>query len=84
MEPGTADAQANAFLQLWFNNVAFRNGVYAAANEQGTLHCLASVFGRLQLSRRPVVDPGPLIEALRLNKGDQQDAAECVANSPTA
>lgn len=58
--------------------------MYEAAGEQGTLHCLASVFGRLQISRRPVVDPGPLIEALRLNKGDQQDAAEYVVYASIA
>lgn len=40
------------------------------------LRHLAQIFAMLQVSQREVVDPGPLIEALRLNKGDQQDAAE--------
>ncbi|WOO83634.1 Ubiquitin carboxyl-terminal hydrolase 48 [Vanrija pseudolonga] len=123
-----ATCYANAFLQVWFHNVAFRNGVYAAVGTasalQGTrksngshkangpsgsaspsssassttigggsgsevgrsnttppvplspLHHLANIFAMMHYSNKPVVDPGALIEALRLNKGDQQDAAE--------
>ncbi|WVQ80125.1 hypothetical protein IAT38_002226 [Cryptococcus sp. DSM 104549] len=40
------------------------------------LYHLALVFAMLGYSDRKVVDPMGLIEALRLNKGDQQDAAE--------
>lgn len=62
---------------MWFNNVAFRNGVYEAVGEQvNHLYHLANIFAMMQESRRPVADPGALIEALRLNKGNQQDAAE--------
>ncbi|WWD17001.1 hypothetical protein CI109_101437 [Kwoniella shandongensis] len=52
-----ATCYANAFLQLWFHNVAFRNAVYSCVTSE-------------------VVDPMGLIDALRLNRGDQQDAAE--------
>ncbi|KAL1405904.1 hypothetical protein Q8F55_007584 [Vanrija albida] len=118
-----ATCYANAFLQVWFHNVAFRNGVYAAvgnaqapngslkvngASTNGAprstspssstssatiagsdagsrspptarlspLHHLANIFAMMHFSNKAVVDPGALIEALRLNKGDQQDAAE--------
>jgi hypothetical protein len=51
--------------------------VYEAANSTANaLFHLANIFGMLQHSQRHVVDPGALIEALRLNKGYQQDAAE--------
>ncbi|WWC94448.1 hypothetical protein V866_001294 [Kwoniella sp. B9012] len=72
-----ATCYANAFLQLWFHNVAFRNGVYECVTTESTpLFHLAMVFGMLQHSNRQVVDPMGLIEALRLEKGNQQDAAE--------
>ncbi|KAK8864689.1 hypothetical protein IAR55_001941 [Kwoniella newhampshirensis] len=57
-----ATCYANAFLQLWYHNIAFRNAVYS---------CVTSEY-----SERKVVDPMGLIDALRLSKGDQQDAAE--------
>nr|XP_019046681.1 hypothetical protein I302_05431 [Kwoniella bestiolae CBS 10118]OCF25611.1 hypothetical protein I302_05431 [Kwoniella bestiolae CBS 10118] len=72
-----ATCYANAFLQLWYHNVAFRNGVYDCVTTESTpLYHLAMVFGMLQHSNRQVVDPMGLIEALRLEKGNQQDAAE--------
>ncbi|WVF71134.1 hypothetical protein IAT40_005931 [Kwoniella sp. CBS 6097] len=72
-----ATCYANAFLQLWFHNVSFRNGVYDCVLSESTpLYHLASVFAMLQYSERAVVDPSFLIEALRLDKGDQQDAGE--------
>ncbi|WWC62222.1 uncharacterized protein I303_104817 [Kwoniella dejecticola CBS 10117] len=72
-----ATCYANAFLQLWYHNVAFRNGVYNCVTSDTTpLYQLAMVFGMLQHSNRQIVDPMGLIEALRLEKGNQQDAAE--------
>ncbi|ODN97958.1 hypothetical protein I350_07595 [Cryptococcus amylolentus CBS 6273] len=82
-----ATCYANAFLQLWFHDVPFRNAVYACATSetqvdvktrpQNTpLFQLALIFGMLEHSEKKVVDPMGLIDALRLNKGDQQDAAE--------
>lgn len=62
---------------MWFNNVAFRNGVYSVVGDKVTpLYHLANIFAMLQESKRQVVDPGALIDALKLNKGNQQDAAE--------
>ncbi|WVR06745.1 hypothetical protein IAU60_003780 [Kwoniella sp. DSM 27419] len=57
-----ATCYANAFLQLWYHNVSFRNGVY---------DCVTT-----EHSDKTVVNPIGLIEALRLGKGEQQDAAE--------
>ncbi|WVQ99731.1 hypothetical protein IAU59_006873 [Kwoniella sp. CBS 9459] len=72
-----ATCYANAFLQLWFHNVSFRNGVYDCVTSESTkLYHLASIFAMLQYSDRAVVDPSFLIEALRLDKGEQQDAGE--------
>ncbi|KAL7425154.1 hypothetical protein Q5752_000842 [Cryptotrichosporon argae] len=74
-----ATCYANAFLQVWYHNVAFRNGVYAcvaASSPTSPLYHLASIFAALQHGKRKVVDPGVLIDALQLKKGDQQDAAE--------
>ena len=69
--------QANAFLQLWFYNVAFRNAIYASSPVEGSpLFHLAYIFASLQYTQRSYVDPAVLIEALRLDKGDQQDAGE--------
>ncbi|ORY26328.1 hypothetical protein BCR39DRAFT_541321 [Naematelia encephala] len=72
-----ATCYAAAFLQLWFHNIPFRNGVYRCVTAEGTpLYHLALVFAQLQFSEKSIVDPMGLIEALRLNTGDQQDAAE--------
>jgi ubiquitin carboxyl-terminal hydrolase 48 len=72
-----ATCYANAFLQVWFHNVSFRNGVFEAVGDRvNPLFHLAKIFAAMRYTRRPVVDPGALIEALRLNKGAQQDAAE--------
>ncbi|KLT43767.1 hypothetical protein CC85DRAFT_284275 [Cutaneotrichosporon oleaginosum] len=72
-----ATCYANAFLQVWFHNVSFRNGVFEAVGDRvNPLFHLAKIFAAMRYTRRSVVDPGALIEALRLNKGAQQDAAE--------
>jgi ubiquitin carboxyl-terminal hydrolase 48 len=34
----SADVQANAFLQVWYRNIVFRNGVYKAAQTAVSLH----------------------------------------------
>lgn len=72
-----ANPQANAFLQVWFYDLSFRNGVYGAVSDKvNPLRHLANIFAMLEYSKRKVVDPGALIEALQLAKGNQQDAAE--------
>ncbi|KAK4687825.1 hypothetical protein P7C73_g2281, partial [Tremellales sp. Uapishka_1] len=72
-----ATCYANAFLQIWFHNIAFRNGVYACrSSEDKPLFHLALVFASLQYTEKQIVDPTGLVEVLKLNKSDQQDAAE--------
>ncbi|WVQ77862.1 hypothetical protein IAR50_007560 [Cryptococcus sp. DSM 104548] len=72
-----ATCYANAFLQLWFHDIPFRNAVYACVTSENTpLFQLALIFAMLEHSEKKVVDPMGLIDALRLNAGDQQDAAE--------
>ncbi|GMK59688.1 hypothetical protein CspeluHIS016_0802940 [Cutaneotrichosporon spelunceum] len=72
-----ATCYANAFLQVWFHNVSFRNGVFEAVGDRvNPLFYLAKIFAAMRYTLRQVVDPGALIEALRLDKGAQQDAAE--------
>jgi ubiquitin carboxyl-terminal hydrolase 48 len=72
-----SEHQANAFLQLWFHNVPFRNAIYACAPIPGSpLFHLAHIFASLQHTEERFIDPMALIESLRLNKGEQQDAAE--------
>ncbi|KIR98682.1 hypothetical protein L804_04261 [Cryptococcus deuterogattii 2001/935-1] len=72
-----ATCYANAFLQLWFHNIPFRNAVYACVTTETTpLYQLALIFTKLEYSEKSVIDPMGLIDALRLNAGDQQDAAE--------
>ncbi|BEI93443.1 uncharacterized protein CcaverHIS019_0510710 [Cutaneotrichosporon cavernicola] len=72
-----ATCYANAFLQVWFHNVSFRNGVFEAVGDRvNPLFHLAMIFAAMRYTCRQVVDPGALIEALRLDKGAQQDAAE--------
>jgi ubiquitin carboxyl-terminal hydrolase 48 len=69
--------QANAFLQLWFHNIPFRNAIYACDPIEGSpLFHLAHIFTSLEFTQKPFVDPRGLIESLRLNTGEQQDAAE--------
>lgn len=47
--------------------------------EQTTpLYQLALIFAKLEYSEKSVVDPMGLIDSLRLNTGDQQDAAEYI------
>ncbi|EIW65966.1 hypothetical protein TREMEDRAFT_11865, partial [Tremella mesenterica DSM 1558] len=74
-----ATCYANAFLQVWYYDIPFRRAVYASVTEEDTttpLYHLAQVFASLQLSKRPYIDPSPLVEVLQLDKADQQDAAE--------
>jgi len=47
-----------------------------AAPEDDPLQHLKGVFGRLQCGRQPAVDPSPLVRALGLPPGEQQDVGE--------
>ncbi|CAH8442177.1 unnamed protein product [Heterobilharzia americana] len=69
----------NAFLQLYFRFKELRKAIYNVApqaDETGIIHQLQLIFSQLQLSNSGVVDPGGLIEALRLCNTEQQDAPE--------
>ncbi|XP_067929195.1 ubiquitin carboxyl-terminal hydrolase 48-like isoform X2 [Watersipora subatra] len=74
-----ATCYVNAFLQLWYHNLAFRNAVFEWNQLQGTdgiVEALQYIFGLLEYSHRSCVDPSPLIEMLGLDASLQQDAQE--------
>ncbi|VDP20692.1 unnamed protein product [Schistosoma margrebowiei] len=69
----------NAFLQLYFRFKELRKAIYdipSQADETGIIHQLQLIFSQLQLNNSGIVDPGGLIEALRLCDTEQQDAPE--------
>ncbi|KAI0032221.1 cysteine proteinase [Vararia minispora EC-137] len=79
-----ATCYANAYLQVWFQDVEFRNGVYRCLPTQDQGHAfedspvfqLQTVFAALQGSKRKVFNPVKLVESLRLRTSEQQDAQE--------
>ncbi|GAA5896255.1 hypothetical protein JCM8208_001826 [Rhodotorula glutinis] len=77
-----ATCYANSFLQVWYRDVKFREGVYSClppANgnvEASPLFQLQVLFAFLQSSEQAVYDPDPLVEALKIKRTEQQDAQE--------
>jgi ubiquitin carboxyl-terminal hydrolase 48 len=72
-----ADVKANAFLQLWFHIIPFRNGLNSCVIKPNTkIFHLVRVLAALQYSKKKVVDPSGLVKALKLQTDDQQDAGE--------
>ncbi|KAL8293185.1 hypothetical protein RQP46_000879 [Phenoliferia psychrophenolica] len=77
-----ATCYVNSYLQVWFQDVTFRSGVYAClppANgdvESSPLFQLQVLFTFLQSSKQAVYDPEALVTALKLDKTEQQDSAE--------
>ncbi|EGO18657.1 hypothetical protein SERLADRAFT_418842 [Serpula lacrymans var. lacrymans S7.9] len=79
-----ATCYANAFLQVWFRDLAFRSGVYQCQPSQDTEHeyedspifQLQVTFTALQESKQRVFNPSKLVESLRLSTSEQQDAQE--------
>ncbi|GAA6004527.1 hypothetical protein JCM10207_000918 [Rhodosporidiobolus poonsookiae] len=77
-----ATCYANSFLQVWFRDPRFRSGVYSClppqnGNVKGSpVFQLQALFAFLQNSKQAVYDPSPLIESLRLDTTEQQDAQE--------
>lgn len=79
-----ATCYANAFLQVWFRDLAFRNGVYQCRPiqddkkkfEDSPIFQLQVTFAALQESKQRVYDPGKLAESLKLSTSEQQDAQE--------
>ncbi|KAH7340859.1 hypothetical protein B0J17DRAFT_653080 [Rhizoctonia solani] len=81
-----ATCYANAFLQVWFQDIAFRAGVYSCVPELSLLpgksvedspiYQLQMTFGALQHSNERAFNPVKLVECLGIRTGEQQDAQE--------
>ncbi len=82
-----ATCYANAFLQVWFQDLAFRSAVYKCQPsesssggkfEESPIFQLQATFGALQESNQYVYNPVKLVESLQLKTSIQQDAQELV------
>ncbi|CUA74929.1 ubiquitin carboxyl-terminal hydrolase 48 [Rhizoctonia solani] len=81
-----ATCYANAFLQVWFQDIAFRAGVYTCVPElsllpgkgveESPIYQLQMTFGALQHSNEKAFNPVKLVECLGIRAGEQQDAQE--------
>ncbi|GAA5957689.1 hypothetical protein JCM3765_001482 [Sporobolomyces pararoseus] len=77
-----ATCYVNSFLQVWYRDTRFRAGVYSCeppANghvESSPLYQLQVLFSFLQTSKQAIYDPTPLVNSLKLDQAEQQDAQE--------
>ncbi|KAH9173623.1 cysteine proteinase [Lactarius sanguifluus] len=79
-----ATCYANAYIQVWFQDICFRNGVYQclpAHDKDRTLDDspifqLQTTFAALQESHLSVFNPEKLVSSLHLRANEQQDAQE--------
>ncbi|KAJ7444900.1 hypothetical protein FB451DRAFT_1343700 [Mycena latifolia] len=79
-----ATCYANASLQVWFRDMAFRSGVYncqpteesAEKFRDSPTFQLQVTFAALQESTQSVFNPTKLVESLELRTTEQQDAQE--------
>ncbi|SJL00507.1 uncharacterized protein ARMOST_03820 [Armillaria ostoyae] len=79
-----ATCYANASLQVWFRDLAFRKGVYECRPAEGSkdkfkespIFQLQVTFAALQESTQTVFNPVKLVESLQLRTSEQQDAQE--------
>ncbi|KAI0044824.1 cysteine proteinase [Auriscalpium vulgare] len=79
-----ATCYANAYIQVWFQDIPFRNGVYQCQPSQDKDHSfeespifqLQATFAALQESKTKVFNPVKLVESLKLRTNEQQDAQE--------
>ncbi|THH17534.1 hypothetical protein EW146_g3292 [Bondarzewia mesenterica] len=79
-----ATCYANAYIQVWFQDLAFRNGVYRCqpsqdkenAFEESPIFQLQATFAALQAGKKRVFNPTKLVESLKLRANEQQDAQE--------
>ncbi|KAJ7510074.1 cysteine proteinase [Mycena galericulata] len=79
-----ATCYANASLQVWFRDMAFRSGVYncqpteesAEKFKDSPTFQLQVTFAALQESTQSVFNPTKLVESLELRTTEQQDAQE--------
>ncbi|KAG8853524.1 hypothetical protein FRB96_008126 [Tulasnella sp. 330] len=79
-----ATCYMNAFLQVWFQDLRFRAGVYQCVPEvedekslqESPVYQLQVTFAYLQNSSQNVFNPQALVDSLRLPATEQQDAQE--------
>ncbi|KAH9954829.1 hypothetical protein BJV74DRAFT_891746 [Russula compacta] len=79
-----ATCYANAYIQVWFQDVCFRNGVYQCLPaddrdhtfDESPIFQLQTTFAALQESRLKVFNPEKLVGSLQLRTNEQQDAQE--------
>ncbi|KAI0721718.1 cysteine proteinase [Cerioporus squamosus] len=79
-----ATCYANAYLQVWFQDIPFRKGVYACHPAQDAQHPfeespifqLQVTFAAMQHSAMSAFNPVKLVESLKLRATEQQDAQE--------
>lgn len=79
-----ATCYANAFLQVWYQIIPFRQAVYScefppseAQNlEESPIYQLQATFASLQEGLRSAHNPSKFVESLQLRTGEQQDAQE--------
>ncbi|TCD68915.1 hypothetical protein EIP91_009466 [Steccherinum ochraceum] len=79
-----ATCYANAFLQVWFQDRAFRTGVYQCKPpqdstqkfEESPIFQLQVTFSAMQESTQNAFNPVKLVESLKLRTTEQQDAQE--------
>ncbi|KZT68135.1 hypothetical protein DAEQUDRAFT_340767 [Daedalea quercina L-15889] len=79
-----ATCYANAYLQVWFQDLPFRSGVYRChlpEDEQFNLEAspifqLQVTFAAMQEGNKSAFNPVKLVESLRLRTTEQQDAQE--------
>ncbi|TFK92421.1 cysteine proteinase [Polyporus arcularius HHB13444] len=79
-----ATCYANAYLQVWFQDIPFRKGVYECQPAQDAQHPfeespvfqLQVTFAAMQHSALSAFNPVKLVESLKLRATEQQDAQE--------
>ncbi|KAI0646997.1 cysteine proteinase [Trametes meyenii] len=79
-----ATCYANAYLQVWFQDILFRKGVYQCQPAQDSEHTfedspifqLQVTFAAMQHSSLNTFNPVKLVESLKLRATEQQDAQE--------
>ncbi|KAI0345367.1 cysteine proteinase [Trametopsis cervina] len=78
-----ATCYANAYLQVWFQDIPFRRGVFKCQPnhheekfEESPIFQLQVTFAAMQLSRELAFNPVKLVESLKIRTTEQQDAQE--------
>ncbi|KAF8163463.1 hypothetical protein B0H34DRAFT_795175 [Crassisporium funariophilum] len=80
-----ATCYANASLQVWYRDLAFRSGVYQCKPpkdmpedkyKESPIFQLQVTFAALQEGNKSVFNPSKLVESLQLRTSEQQDAQE--------